>query len=163
MRLALLAAAVLVSCSAPLSGRPTEVASLSALSLRAATASHPAEDLPMGIDGALVLPSPAGGPSIEVPHRPTLSRFPRLQYTPPLDPATPAAAARGLGSSLWERSLPVAPFRPGIELYRAHPFKLILGTRSLIDERFPDAVTTDMRHEPVDDDTAAVVGLRLGF
>lgn len=163
MRSALLAAAILVGCSAPAAWRPVELASLSGLSLQPSTGSHPTEDLAMGIDGALVLPSPDGGQPIELPHRRPDLPLSSLKHSPRFDPAARAPAAPGLGSSLWERSLPAPPFRPGVELYRARPFKLLLGTRALIDERYPDPVTTDMRHEPVDDDTSAVVGLRLGF
>jgi hypothetical protein len=163
MRFALLAAAVLVGCVAPASGRPTELASLSGLALQPSTGVHPTEDLAMGVDGALVLPSPTGGQPIELPAPRHSAPLSSLRFTPPFDPAARAPAPPGLGSSLWQRGPAPAPFRPGVELYRARPFKLLLGTRALIDERYPDPVTTDMRHEPVDDDTSAVVGLRLGF
>jgi hypothetical protein len=163
MRSALLAAAILVGCSAPAAWRPTELASLSGLSLQPSTGTQLTEDLAMGIDGALVLPSPDGGPPIEVPHHHPATTLSSLKHSPRLDPAAPTPAAPGLGSLLWARGQPAPPFRPGVELYRSRAFKLMLGTRALIDERYPDAVTTDMRHEPVDDDTSAVVGLRLGF
>ena len=163
MRSALLAAAVLVSCVGPASLRPTELASLKSLTLQPSTGVYPTEDLAMGFDGAMVLPSLTGGEDIELPYRSPATPLRSLRVTPPIDPASPAPALPGLGSSLWHRGLPAAPFRPGVELFRARPFKLLLGTRALIDERYPDPVTTDMRHEPVDDDTSAVVGLRLGF
>src|SRR6187549_3491155 len=106
MRSALLAAAILVGCSAPAGLRPTEVASLSALSLQMSTGSQLTEDLAMGIDGALVLPSPDGGPPIEVPHRHPDTTLSSLKRAPGLDPAAPTPAAPGLGSALWQRGLP---------------------------------------------------------
>ena len=163
MRSALLAAALLVGCAAPAPWRPTELATLSGLGLQPTTGVHAVDDLAMGIDGAVVLPSPTGGQAIELPYRRPTLPLSSLRVAPPLDPAARAPVSPGLGSSLWERGVPLPPFRSGVELYRARPFKLLLGTRTLIDERYPDPVTTDMRHEPVDDDTSAVVGLRLGF
>jgi hypothetical protein len=91
---------------------------------------------------------------------------PRLRRQPAPRAARPpdaAAHAPGLGSALWQRGLAPAPFHSGVELYRSRAFKLLIGTQSLIDDRYPDPVSTDIRHEPLDPDTAAVVGLRLGF
>jgi hypothetical protein len=154
--------ALLSGCSTP-SWRPAELASVSALRFEPLTGNHPAEDVAMGIDGALLLPSPDGGPPIEVPHHRGADASPRLQAGPLLDPSTPVNTAPGLGSLLWNREFSAAPFHPGVQLYRSRQLKLLIGTRTMIDERYPDAVTTDPRHEPQDLVTAAVVGLRLGF
>lgn len=164
MRFALVAAALLCGCAGPASWRPNELASVPALSFEPTTGSLPAEDLAMGLDGALLLPSPAGGAPIEVPHRPAapLVSAPSLRLSP-LDPRTPLHTAPGLGSALWQRGLAPAPFHSGVELYRSRAFKLLIGTQTLIDDRYPDPVSTDIRHEPLDPDTAAVVGVRLGF
>lgn len=163
MRFALLAAAVLWGCASPASWEPVELASVPALSFEPSTGSHPAEDLAMGLDGALLLPSPGGGPPIELRHPHAVNPAPRLDVGPRLDPRLPRNAMPGLGSLLWERPTAPAPFRPGVELYRSRQFKLVIGTRSLIDERYPDPVMTEHRLDPTDFETAAVVGLRLGF
>ena len=161
MRFALVAAALLCGCVGPATLRPNELASVQ-LSFEPTTASLPVDDLAMGLDGAMLLPSPVGGAPIEVPHRRPLVAASSLRLAP-LDPKTPLRAAPGLGSALWERGLPPAPFHSGVELYRSRAFKLLIGTQTMIDERYPDPVSTDIRHEPLDPDTAAVVGLRLGF
>ena len=162
MRFVLVAAALLCACAGPASWRPNELASVPVLSFEPTTAALPAEDVAMGLDGALLLPSPGGGAPIEVPHRRPAAPLTSLRLKP-LDPATPVHAAPGLGSALWQRGRAPAPFHSGIELYRSRQFKLLIGTQTLIDERYPDPVSTDARHEPPDYDTAAVVGLRLGF
>lgn len=163
MRFALLAAVVLCSCAAPASWRPAELASIATLSFQPTTGSHPTEDVAMGIDGAMLLPSPDGGPPIEVPHQRRASSLPRLQAAPPIDPHSPLDTAPGLGSQLWERQYSPAPFHSGVQLYRSGHVKLLIGTRTMIDERYPDSVTSDPRHDPLDAETAAVFGLRLRF
>jgi hypothetical protein len=163
MRFALLAAVVLCSCAAPTPWRPAELASVPALSFEPSTGSHPTEDVAMGLAGAMLLPSPDGGQPIEVPHTRRTISGPRRPVAPRLDPSTPRGTAPGLGSELWERQYSPAPFHSGVQLYRSRQLKLLVGTRTLIDERYPDAVTTDPRHDPLDWETAAVVGLRLGF
>ena len=162
MRFALLAAALLCGCAGPANWEPNELASVPALSFEPPTPTLRPDDVAMGLDGALLLPSPTGGTPIEVPHRRPLVAASSLRLAP-LDPTTPLHAAPGLGSALWERGLPTPPFHSGVELYRTRAFKLLIGTQTLIDERYPDPVSTDIRHEPLDPDTAAVFGLRLGF
>jgi hypothetical protein len=162
MRFVLVAAGLLSACAGPASWRPNELASVPALSFEPTTGSLPADDLAMGVDGALLLPSPSGGAPIQVPHQRPLVSAASLRLAP-LDPRTPLHTAPGLGSALWQRGLAPAPFHSGVELYRSRAFKLLIGTQTLIDDRYPDAVSTDIRHEPLDPDTAAVVGVRLGF
>lgn len=154
--------ALCVSCTTP-SWRPAELASVPALRVEPSTGARPTEDVAMGIDGAMLLPSPDGGAPIEVPHRPAASARPRLKAFPRHDPTTPVDAAPGLGWLLWDREFSPAPFHSGVQLYRSRQMKLLIGTRTMIDERYPDAVTTDPRHEPLNLERAAVVGLRLGF
>ncbi|HZL99795.1 MAG TPA: hypothetical protein VFD43_06045 [Planctomycetota bacterium] len=162
MRLAAVVAVVLAACGTPSSSRPAELASVPALSLAPAVVGYPIEDVALDVDGGLLLPAPGGGAPIAVPRMPAALGS-RLFVGPALDPRTPWESRPGLGSHLWERQLSPAPVRPGIELYRTSRFKLMLGTRTLIDDRYADPVTTDPRHEPPDFETAAVVGLRLGF
>jgi hypothetical protein len=164
---ALVFALALGACATPESWRPDELASVPGLLLEPSTGPHVADDLAMGFDGALVLPAPDGGPSIEVPHRRSdtgaREAGPRVQPPPPLDLGASPRNEPGLGSSLWQRRAAAAPYRSGVELYRSRQLKLLVGTRTLIDEYYPDPVTTDPRHQAHDLSTAAVVGLRLRF
>src|SRR5262245_37595258 len=140
MRFALLAAVVLCSCAAPTPWKPAELASVPALTFEPSTGSHPTEDVAMGLGGTMLLPSPDGGPPIEVPHTRRVVSGPRVPAAPRLDPSTPRNTTPGLGSELWERPFSPAPFRSGVQLYRSRQVKLLIGTRTMIDERYPDPV-----------------------
>jgi hypothetical protein len=162
MRFVALGILVLCGCATGDGWRPASLASVPALAYEVSTGSHPEEDLAMGIDGAMLLPSPDGGEPLAVPHQ-IRATGERLQLVPSYAFDNPARALPGLNSLLWERSIRTAPQRSGVELYRTRQLKLLIGTRTLIDEFYPDPVLTDPRHDPLGLETAAVVGLRLGF
>ena len=165
MRVLALAALLLCGCASAGSLRSPPMASVPVLSFVPATGPHLTEDVAMGIDGSMLVPSPDGGAPIEIPRRrPVNGTSPVLLLEPaPRLLLEDSMRASGLSSLLWERQPASAPLRSGIEVFRSRQLQLVVGTRTLIDELYPDPVTTDPRHTPWDWENAAVVGLRLGF